>query len=168
MLPDRISSVFQTAAQGLAVQREKLAVASRNIANAQTSAPAGADNVYRPQRVQTQAPTQKNFLKVLGDTLGTLKKNDTRHLSPFSGSLDMNNNFKSQGLGPQFEVQETESFRYEFDPDHPDADENGMVRYPDVDLVREMAEMVSANRLYEANLSSIEAEKEMIKRSMEI
>lgn len=168
MLPDRISSVFQTAAQGLSVQREKLAVASRNIANAQTSAPKGADNVYRPQRVQTKAPTQKNFLKVLGDTLGTMKKSNSSHLSPYSGPLEMNSNVKAQGLGPQFQVSEAESFRYEFDPDHPDADENGMVRYPDVDLVREMAEMVSANRLYEANLSSIEAEKEMIKRSMEI
>ena len=39
---------------------------------------------------------------------------------------------------------------------------------PQIGLVQEMAELVSANRLYEANLSSIQAEKEMIKRSMEI
>ena len=43
-----------------------------------------------------------------------------------------------------------------------------MVQYPDIDMVREMTEMVSANRLYEANLSSIEAEKEIIKRALEI
>jgi len=65
-------------------------------------------------------------------------------------------------------VVEQDKFRYEYDPKHPDADENGMVRYPDVDLIREMTQMVSANRLYEANLSSIEAEKEIIKRSFDI
>jgi len=56
----------------------------------------------------------------------------------------------------------------EYDPEHPDANEQGMVKYPDVDLVEEMTRMVSANRLYEANLSVIEAEKEIIKRSFEI
>ncbi|MAO63691.1 MAG: flagellar basal body rod protein FlgC [Balneola sp.] len=164
MLPDRISSTFQTAAQGLAVQRERLAVASRNIANAQTTAPKGADNVYRPQTVQTKGPTQDNFMKVLGETLG----GGAGQFNPGQGPLAPKSPDKTGGLGPEFNVVERESFRFEFDPDHPDADENGMVRYPDIDLVREMAEMVSANRLYEANLSSIEAEKEIIKRSMEI
>ena len=75
---------------------------------------------------------------------------------------------KRGGLGPAFEVVEQEKFRYEYDPNHPDANENGMVRYPDIDMVKEMAVMVSANRLYEANLSSIEAEKEILKKSLEI
>ncbi|MFP8488666.1 flagellar basal body rod protein FlgC [Gracilimonas sp. Q87] len=168
MLPDRISSTFQTASQGLAVQRERLAVASRNIANAQTTAPQGSNNVYRPQSVRTQGPVQQNFTQVLGETLGVVKKTNSRHIEPYQGPLNNFNGQKMQGLGPQFNVEEKESFRFEFDPDHPDADENGMVRYPDIDLIREMATMVSANRLYEANLSSIEAEKEIIKRSMEI
>jgi flagellar basal-body rod protein FlgC len=43
-----------------------------------------------------------------------------------------------------------------------------MVQYPDVDMVGEMAAMVSANRLYEANLSVIEAAKQIMKRSLEI
>ena len=71
-------------------------------------------------------------------------------------------------MSATFEVVEQEKFKYEYDPNHPHADENGMVKYPDVDMVKEMAEMVSANRLYEANLSSIEAEKELLKRSLEI
>lgn len=168
MLPDRISSTFQTASQGLAVQRERLAVASRNIANAQTTAPVGSSNVYRPQSVVTKGPNQQNFVQVLGETMGSFQKTDVRHLDPYRGPLGSIDSQKKGGLGPQFDIEEKESFRFEFDPDHPDADENGMVRYPDIDLVREMAEMVSANRLYEANLSSIEAEKEIIKRSMEI
>ena len=58
--------------------------------------------------------------------------------------------------------------RLEFDPDHPDADADGYVHYPDVNVVDEMARMISANRIYEANLTSVQATKEMIKRSLEI
>lgn len=164
MLPDRISSTFQTAAQGLAVQRERIATASRNIANAQTSAPAGSPNAYRPQSVKTVGPGQKKFIDVLGASMSNLRKTSGKHLDV----SEIPGNRKQIGMGPEFEVVEKESFRYEYDPTHPDADENGMVRYPDIDMVREMAEMVSANRLYEANLSSIEAEKAIIKRSLEI
>lgn len=164
MLPDRLSSTFKTAAQGLALQRERIAVASRNIANSQTSAPRDSTKAYRPQTVQTLAPEQENFLTVLADSVSGLRQTSASHIS----SNVENEAIKSGGLGPSFTVVEEERFRYEYDPGHPDADDNGMVQYPDIDLIREMAEMVSANRLYEANLSSIEAEKEIIKRSMEI
>lgn len=162
MLPDRLSSTFQTAAQGLALQRERIEVASRNIANARTSTPKGSGEGYRLQRVQTLAPKQREFLNVLNETMGGLKRTDPKHMG-------LGPDVSKQGsLGPDFHVSKSNSFRYEYDPNHPDADENGMVQYPDVDMVREMAEMVSANRLYEANLSSIQAEKEIIKRALEI
>lgn len=163
MLPDRIFSTFQTASKGLAVQREKIAVASRNIANANTSAPAGSSNVYRPQSVKTSAPDESNFHKVLLDSVSSLNKTQSNHISPgVAGKTGEAN------LGPEFEITESEKFRLEYDPNHPDADENGMVRYPDIDLIREMTQLISANRLFEANLSSIEAEKEIIRRSLDI
>ena len=89
---------------------------------------------------------------------------NSQHLSAADGLIGQ----KKGNLAPQFEVVEQDRFRYEYDPNHPDADENGMVRYPDIDMVKEMAEMVNANRLYEANLSSIEAEKDILKKSLEI
>lgn len=169
MLPDRLSSVFRTAAQGLANQREKISVASQNIANSQTSSPQGSSNVYRPQTVQTSAPGINNFKNVLLESVSSLKTTNSNHISsPESLSGTANRGQIDTNLGPNIEVVEQDKFRYEFDPNHPDADENGMVRYPDVDLIREMTQMVSANRLYEANLSSIEAEKEIIKRSFDI
>lgn len=167
MLPSRMFSTFQTASQGLAVQREKISVASRNIANAQTSAPSGSADVYRPQSVQTTQPSAGSFKKVLIDSLSSLKTTNPNHIkTPGTSLVGVNNNLKS--LGPEFSVVEQENYRYEFDPNHPDADENGMVRYPDIDLIREMTQLVSANRLYDANMSSIEAEKEIIKRALEI
>lgn len=164
MIPDRISSTFQTASQGLALQRERIAVASQNIANARTSAPKGSDNVYRPREVLTKAPDTQNFFDVLEGSVDSLRVTDPQHMKSADGLVGE----KRGNLGPQFEIVERNKFRFEFDPNHPDADENGMVRYPDIDMVKEMAEMVSANRLYEANLSSIEAEKELLKRSLEI
>jgi len=167
MLPDRVFSTFQTAGRGLAVQREKIATASRNIANAGVSAPKGSDQMYRPQTVQTKAVSQENFKSLLVNSMSSMKSSNPKHFSgPSQGQ--MMNAAGGGGLGPQFEVTHEEKFRFEYDPNHPDADENGMVRYPDVDLVREMTQLVSANRLYEANLSAVEAEKEIIKRSLEI
>lgn len=169
MLPDRMFTTFKTAAQGLAMQREKISVASRNIANSGTSAPKGSHDVYRPQSITSSPAGRENFKNVLLDSISTLNRTHPRHLSndsPRGGSSLQNQG--NGGLGPEFEVVETDKFRYEYDPNHPDADENGMVRYPDVDLIREMTQLVSANRLYEANLSTIEAEKEIIRRSLEI
>ncbi len=168
MLPDRIFSTFQTASQGLAVQREKIATASRNIANAGTSAPEGSNNIYRPQTVQTRAAGNENFKRVLLDSVSNLKSTNPKHISSQNAGNLPAQTSGAPSLGPEFEISEVNAFRYEFDPNHPDADENGMVRYPDIDLIREMTQMISANRLYEANLSSIEAEKEIIRRSLEI
>lgn len=165
MIPDRISSAFQTAAQGLAVQRERINVASRNIANANTTASEGTGNIYKPQSVRTSAPGPANFKQTLADSISSLKRTRPQHFStaerPGKGGVNAN-------LGPSYNVIEEDSFRYEYDPNHPDANDKGMVRYPDIDMIREMTEMVSANKLYEANLSSIEAEKEIMKRSLQI
>jgi len=73
-----------------------------------------------------------------------------------------------QNLGPLTEIEEIEAERLEYDPTHPHADENGYVRYPDVNVVEEMTRMISANRIYEANLTALEAAKETIKRTLEM
>ncbi len=168
MLPDRIFSSFQTASQGMSVQREKISAATRNIANAGTSAPAGSGNVYRPQTVQTGIGDRQDFQRILLDNVASLRQTDARHISSPGNVTSQHQGVQSGNMGPRVEVVETDRFRHEFEPNHPDADENGMVRYPDVDLIREMTQLVSANRLYEANLSAVEAEKQIIKRSLEI
>jgi flagellar basal-body rod protein FlgC len=55
-----------------------------------------------------------------------------------------------------------------YDPTHPDADANGYVNYPNVDIVVEMTNMLSATRSYEANLASIDAVKRMALKALEI
>lgn len=165
MIPDRLSSAFQTAARGLAVQRERINAASRNIANVNTSSAAGSQKGYRPQTVKSSAPQPANFQHVLANSMASLNQTREQHLSP---QPPVEGSQKGQSLGPDYQITEQDNYRFEYEPNHPDANEEGMVRYPDIDMVKEMTEIVSANRLYEANLSSIEAEKEIMKRSIQI
>ena len=148
------NSLFQTAASGLEVQKKRLEAAAQNIANSRVSSTPGSIG-YKIKSVSSKGPDDTDFLNVFQNQLEGPE-------SIIDGSDSANN------LGPTSVIVETAKYRYEYDPSHPDADENGMVQYPDVDLVREMASMVSANRLYEANLSVIEAAKQIMKRSMEI
>ena len=59
-------------------------------------------------------------------------------------------------------------FKYDFNPGHPDADENGFVRMPNVEVVQEMVDMMSAFRAYEANITALNTFKDMAVRTMEI
>ncbi len=59
-------------------------------------------------------------------------------------------------------------FKVVFDPDNPRADENGYVTLPNVELVKEMADMISAIRSYEANLNAFNLTKEMANRTLEL
>ena len=55
-----------------------------------------------------------------------------------------------------------------YDPEHPMADKKGFVQVPDVDVTKEMVDMVSAQREYEANLSAMKAYREMVRSSLTI
>lgn len=162
---DRFFSVFKTAGRGLALQRRNIAVASENIANANTTRGLDGRSPYKPKRVRASVSNQQAFGLTLQDSVIEMRTSSSFHRSAPGIEIGPAG---TSNLGPQVEVVEQEEYRFEYDPTHPDADENGMVKYPDVDMVEEMTNMVSANRLYEANLSVIEAEKEIIKRSLEI
>lgn len=64
--------------------------------------------------------------------------------------------------------QDTQPARLVYDPQHPDADENGYVHMPNVDVVREMVDLISASRAYEANITSFNTAKSMAMRALEI
>jgi len=67
------------------------------------------------------------------------------------------------------EVAESEkSFEKVFDPGHPDADSEGYVTFPNVNLMEEMADMVSATRAYEANVNVMNTTKAMFLKSLDI
>jgi len=65
-------------------------------------------------------------------------------------------------------VEDPSPFREVYDPGHPDADENGIVRMPNVDIITEMVNMISATRAYEANVTALNASKSMASKALEI
>lgn len=162
--PVRSFSPFRTAARGLEAQRIALGVATENVANATTTRTADG-TPYQPKRALQTAPDGvRQFEAVLREANLPLRQTDARHISGARWSRIR----AASEMGPTTEVVGEDRVRLEYDPDHPDANADGYVAYPDINVVDEMARMISANRVYEANLTSVKAAKEMIKRSLEI
>ena len=55
-----------------------------------------------------------------------------------------------------------------YEPAHPDADENGYVRYPDIDTTQELVNLLDAKRIYEANASVFQMAKSMLRAALDI
>ena len=165
MAIERLFSVFRTAAKGLEAQRIILGTAAENIANANTSRTASGQP-YQLKRTRIQAPDDRyvRFAQMLSQMKSRIQTGAPGHIEGPS----LLRLIEKEDLGPRAEVTTVERYRMEYDPTHPDADAQGYVRYPDVNVAEEMARMISANRLYEANLSTVAAAKEMFKRAMEI
>jgi flagellar basal-body rod protein FlgC len=134
---------------GLTAQRLRLDLISNNIANAQTTR-TEQGGPYQRQDVIFMAEGQNGFLPKL----------DAARRSQ-GGSLQ-------GGVQVAQITTDTETGARVYDPTHPDADADGYVTYPNVDVVVEMTNMLSATRSYEANLASVEASKRMALKALEI
>ena len=67
------------------------------------------------------------------------------------------------------EIKDDKSeMKYEYDPTHPDANEDGYVEYPNVDILVEKADLMTAQRAYESNVDILNVQKNMISKSLEI
>jgi len=64
--------------------------------------------------------------------------------------------------------EDQSEFKYDYNPSHPDADEDGYVRLPNVEVVQEMVDMMAAYRAYEANITALNAFKDMVVKTLEI
>ena len=163
---DRFFSSFNTVSRGLEAQRKRMGAAAENIANANTSITEEGEP-YRPKRaVQTAPETRYSDFYNLLDRMST-SMNSAEGGGQASGP-SLERMLDEGRLGPITEIEEEERFRMEYDPSHPHADENGMVRYPDINVVDEMSRMISANRIYEANLTALDASKKMMKNTLQI
>ena len=80
------------------------------------------------------------------------------------------NSARSTGAGVRvLEIgTDMSEFKYDYNPSHPDADEYGYVRYPNVEVVQEMVDMMSAYRAYEANITALNAFKDMAVKTLEL
>jgi flagellar basal-body rod protein FlgC len=134
-------AAFQISAAGMATEKLRLDVIALNLANMHAAAPS-PDQVYRPQRVITQAPAAG---------FGT-------QFARMAGPGGVRTAVVPQNAAP----------RMVYEPGHPYANAQGMVAYPGVDHVAEMVNLNTALRAYEANVTAMNAARTMAARALDI
>jgi len=153
-------------ASALYAQRVKLDTVASNIANVNTTRkPDGTPGAYRRKEVVFETVYNKAI-----DQNGT-----TNFLSPemqgdmLKGGISYDTPNTASGVSVSKIVEDTNSpLRRIYNPGHPDADKDGYVNMPNINIVTEMVDMISASRAYEANVTTIDASKNMISSAMRI
>ncbi len=165
---DGMFSAIKISASGLRGQRVKMDVVARNLANAETTRTADG-TPYRRQRAI--------FKQVLGDKINQHRASMGRTPADFMVRTQPGHmsapTFRPQGVddGVSSDVQvapDSSEFRVVYDPGHPDADADGYVLMPNVNPISEMVDMINASRAYEANVSAVQAAKDMFSDALKI
>lgn len=142
-------SIFKSmeiSASALTAQRLRLDVISSNIANVDTT------------RTETGEPYRRKMVVF----------QEIKEMSDFRELLSNKINYDGAGVRVAAIIEDQRPLKVVYDPSHPDADENGYVRLPNVNIVEEMIDMISATRSYEANVTAINSAKSMINKALEI
>ncbi|MBW1980195.1 MAG: flagellar basal body rod protein FlgC [Deltaproteobacteria bacterium] len=147
-----LMTAMDISATGMAAERIRLNVISMNLANAQTTKTEEGipyqrrTVIFRTTPLSRLFPVRSYFAQVLQDYLDS----------------------EVDGVKVERIEKMGGDFRQVYDPAHPDADENGYVLYPNINLVEEMVNMLEASRSYEANVTAVKAAKSMALKAMEI
>lgn len=137
---------FDISASGLTAQRLRMDIISNNIANINTTrTPQGGP-------YQRQMPIFESRLKELMLDLPVPRENQAL----------------GEGVRVAAIVQDSAPPLLVFDPKHPDANADGYVAMPNINIVNEMVDMISATRAYEANLMALNASKGMFNKALDI
>ncbi|MEK4294634.1 flagellar basal body rod protein FlgC [Paenibacillus odorifer] len=143
-------SSFGISASALTAQRLRMDVISSNVANAETTRASVVDGKavpYRRKLVVMEATESSKFSNILNSKL---------------------NGSSSEGVKVQSIIEDTSPLKPVYNPSHPDADAEGYVYMPNVDITKEMVDMLSASRSYEANVTMLNASKAMVSKALEI
>ncbi|MBO4375859.1 MAG: flagellar basal body rod protein FlgC [Lachnospiraceae bacterium] len=141
-------SAFNVNASGMTAQRYRMDIIAENVANAETTRTADGTPYRRKMVTFQEKDEQTNFKHILSKTLDS-----------YSGK-----GVKVRGV---YEDKEQDFIKV-YDPSHPDADENGYVLYPNVNIVQEMTDLIDTTRSYEANSTAFTASKSMALKGLEI
>lgn len=137
-----LAAAIKASASALDAERARLEVAVSNIANAESTR--GADGLpYRRRDVVLSPQTMEAFDAALGQ----------------AGAI---------GVQVNNIVEDQTAFRKRYEPSHPDADGEGFVSVPNVDVPEEMVDMVGAARAYQANITAINVIRDTVQRSLDL
>ncbi|MCK5347437.1 MAG: flagellar basal body rod protein FlgC [Candidatus Heimdallarchaeota archaeon] len=160
-----VFSALRTTLSGMSNQMKRLNAISENIANAERT-PDEKGNIYN-RKVVVQQSESKLRRSRFGDEMQLkMQRTNSAHMTSksISATLDPNNQDEKFPV----KIVEQKGFRVLYNPGHPRADENGYVKMPDVNPVEEMVDLIGASRTYEANVTVMDASKQMAKKALEI
>jgi flagellar basal-body rod protein FlgC len=163
---DGIFSSLEISGSGMSVQRRRMNVVAENIANAETTKTKNGKPYVR-KRLEVKAEDDKlPFKTLLRRSYSRLTRTNDKHLPGLGDALS---NRESVARAEAKVVdQRKDVYRRVYDPSHPDADENGYVEMPNIEIINEMVDMMTAGRAYEANAMAISAAKEMTRHALDI
>ena len=133
----------------LTAERTRMDVITKNIANVNTTR-TSSGKPYRRQMPLFKQIEEDSFAKILSEKSNKSQTNDK-------------NGVKITAI-----VEDRSPFKKVYNPGHPDSNDEGYVLMPNVDIVTEMVDMISASRAYEANMTSINSAKSMAMKALEI
>lgn len=141
---------INTSASALTSQRLRMDVISSNMANADSTRATQVNGEWVPYRRKSVVlePKENGFSSFL--------------------NVAMNKGEVGNGVKVSRIVEDDTPFKAIYDPEHPDANEFGYVQMPNVDPLREMTDLISATRSYEANVTVLNASKGMLMKALEI
>jgi flagellar basal-body rod protein FlgC len=146
----RLTNGFDISSSALTAQRLRMDVISSNIANADTSRAKYVNGKWVPYQrklVSFETKSQPSFAQALQGAMA-------------DGT--------GEGVRVSKIIEDQTPVKLVYNPTHPDADANGYVAMPNVDIAKEMVDMISATRSYEANVTALNATKAMITKALEI
>ncbi len=145
-------SSFSISAKGLRAERTRLNVASMNLANAHVTRTLDG-GPYRAKSVVFRSVPLKQGNAVAAEGIDSFEARLEKAL---------------ESVEVVEIVDDKTPFMEVYDPGHPDADENGMVKMPNVNVMEEMVDIMSAQRAYEANISAMDSAKNMAIKAIDI
>lgn len=141
----QLFKAMRISASGLSAERLRMDTIASNIANANTT------------RTENGGPYRRK-IAVFQENL----ENEVDKLSD-------DTSFNGKGIKAVAIIEDTKTpFNKKYDPSSPDADADGYVEMPNVNLLNEMVDLIAATRAYEANVTAMEAEKSMALKALEI
>lgn len=133
---------LEISASGLQVQRKRMDVIASNLANIETTRTEKGGPYRRKMIVMSSKQPVRDFNEIFASHVSGVRIDDI--------------------------VEDESPFRKVFNPSHPDADEDGYLLKPNVDLIVETTNMLMARRTFEANITAIKATKQMVLKALEI
>lgn len=161
-MSENLFTTFNISSQGLSVQRQRLSATAKNIANVNTTKDIDG-KPYRREIVTVKAIKGSQFESELKNQLQLEATNPAHTSGVISGNPASSPNALIAEIS-----RDNSPPRLIYEPSHPDANEDGYVAVPNINIVTEMVEMITAQRAFEANASVIESAKNMARDSLEI